>query len=462
VATSSARTVQRAHALAARYFAYLGDAEGADEQLAAVDRHPPADRLIARRRLIARAARDVLAGDEAGAADELGFLVEDGEVNPFLAAQKTVLRVLPLVYVLVPASRESWDAAELGPTFAGWRDLARALVAARGGDLGPVAGLGALEPGSVRAALPLPWVVELAAALAAVDRPEGEQLLDALGAGGHPHLAARAEVDAGARRLLATVPRPPDEPVEVRLLGPPELLRGGQREQPAGWRRERVRELLAFLVVHPATTREAVAAALWPDRDEEAAQNNLRGTLSHLLGVLQPERTGRAPSWFLRVADRAIALVGHDRLTVDVWAFEAELDEAERAERAGTPSLALVAHRRAVARWRGPFAGGATWAWAEHEAERLTARYVRAAGRAAELALAAGEAAEAEDLARAVLDLDPWSEPAYRALATAQLDLGNPSAARTTLRRCREALAELGVEPEPSTRMVERRVNPGR
>lgn len=85
--SGSSRTAQRAHALAARYTAYLGRGEDAATHLQAVDRHPPADRLIDRRRRIARAAVQVLAGDEDRAADELSFLGDGSDLDPFLTAQ---------------------------------------------------------------------------------------------------------------------------------------------------------------------------------------------------------------------------------------------------------------------------------------------------------------------------------------------------------------------------------------
>jgi DNA-binding SARP family transcriptional activator len=464
--SGSARTVQRAHTLAARYEAHLGDGEAADRHLTAVDRHPPADLVIGRRRNVARAVRLVLAGDEAAAAAELSWLVdEEGEVNEFLIVHKTVRRALPLVYVLWPTTRPVWDAADLGPTFAEWRAVAAALVAAReDGDLRPMGDLGALRAGVVRAGFPLPWLVEVAAGLAAAGRPEGRELLAAAGAVGNPFLTRLTDAGplaAGARRLVAEVPQPPADVVEIGLLGPPELRCGAEAGPPAAWRRERVRQLLAFLVLHPRTTREAVADALWPDLDADAAANNLRGTLSHLLSALQPGRKGRAPSYFVSTTEGGIVMTGADRLRIDVWELEAHLEEAAAAEHAGLPSVALASYRAAVALWRGPFAAGAAWAWAEHDVERLTSRFAAAVARAAALSLAAGEVTEAERLAALVLDLDPWSEPAHRVLATAQLDRGDRTGARRTLERCRTALGELGVEPEVATVMVERRLTLG-
>jgi DNA-binding SARP family transcriptional activator len=458
----SARSRQRGDVLFAQYFAHVGDAESADRHLAAADRLPPADRLIERRRRVSGAIRRLLDRDEAGAAEELSFLVGEGEVNQVLAVRRSLQSVLPVVYLLVPATRPIWDGAPLHGNLARWRDYARAMVAAREqGDLGPVAALGEIDVGEARAGLPLPLLVELAALLDGVGRPEGRELLAAAGAAGHGQLVALAEagpVEGHARRLLGGVPRAPEEVVEVHLLGPPELRRDGEPSTDPRWRRDRLRQVLGFLVLHPSTTRGELAAAVWPDLEPEAAANNLRVTLSQLLGLLQPDRQRREPSYFVRAEGSALTLTGRDRLRVDVWELERHLDDAQRAEQSGSASAAYAAYRAALDEWRGPLAANAPWGWAELAAEALQSRVAGAAARAAGLALGMGAAGEAERFAELALTLDLWAEPAYRALASAQSERGDRSTAHRTLARCRESLDELGVTPEPATLMLERRL----
>lgn len=463
----SLRAVQRAHALAARYQAYLGRAEDARRSLAELERHPPADRVIERRVRLARAAVAVLEGDEAAAAAELEALDGGGDSGERLVRNKTILRALPLVYVLLADTRPTFDDAVLGPSLARWRALARAVVGVRAGDLAPVRALPEeLPAGPVRSGLPLPWAVELAAALEQVGAPSGRALLVALGPAARdvlervasdPDHAARK----GAKRLVAEVPTAPAGAVTVRLLGPPELLVDGQPAAEGDWRRDRVRQLLAFLATRPGASREAVADALWPDLGADAGANNLRATLSYLLGVLEPDRRGKRASYFVAQRGRTLALTGHDHLEIDVWRFEELLAEGEAAERSGAPSVALEAYRAAAELWRGPFLAGSPAPWAEDEGERLQTRFVTAASRAAELALAAGDAGGAAALAERVLATDPWSERAYRVLATSQLHRGDRSGALATLNRALAMLDELGVEPEAATSMVVRRLRGG-
>jgi hypothetical protein len=78
--------------------------------------------------------------------------------------------------------------------------------------------------------------------------------------------------------------------------------------------------------------------------------------------------------------------------------------------------------------------------------------------RASELLTAAGRAQEAADVAAAAVKADEWAEGAYRALAAAQLAVGERRLGVATLDSCDRALAELGVEPAPATVLLRQRL----
>ena len=445
-------------AAAARIGGFLGRVDEARSFLDAALAHGiPTDEYMAARVLIAETVVAVSAGDEERACAALARTTWGPGYNWD--------RSMALPYVLGPHCRAAFDEAPLGPAYARTRELARAIADIREGrGLGRVADLPPLDPRVVRPALPLPWATLLAAAAEAVGRADARSLLTALGPGSRAWLVTYADhtdtkVRAGARRLLAEIPATPAHHVTVGLLGPGSLAFDGQPAEPTTWRRERVRELMAWLVLHPSTTREATADALWPGLGADAAANNLRTQLSGLLQALQPERRAKEASPFVTVGDRTLVLDGGEHLTVDVWELERHLEEGLAAERAGTPSLALTSYRAAADQWRGPLLAGAPTAWADDDAERLRAAFVHAAARAAELSAAAGELAEAIRLARGAIDADPWSERAFRALATAQLASGDEEGATQTLARCHAALDELGIDPEPATAMLETRLS---
>jgi LuxR family maltose regulon positive regulatory protein len=461
-ASGVAQNIVGVAADAARTAAYVGDVDVAERYVArayAANTGVTGGPIV--RLALAEAAIAIAGGDEPRAEN---VLIDVLARHPIAggAPRRAYLDALPLTYVLVPTARACWDAEDLAACFTRNRELASAIVAQRQGD-GAETDWPSLD--EIRAALPLPWAVEFAVGGAAHGRAEGRALVERLGARARPGLRALADRGSAAlattaRRLLTEIPAPPDAAVEIAVLGPLELRRGGGIVDEPAWRRERVRRLLMFLVAHPTTTRDAVSTALWEDFDDRSATNNFRVTLSHLLDVLQPARGQREPSYFVRQHGRHLALVRSEWLMVDAWEFERALDAAAAAEDAGSPSLALAKYREALHEYRGDFLADLLYEdWAIPERERLRARFSIAAVRAGELVLAAGdrEGEESSLLAERVLAVDPWSEPAYRLLAASHVARGNRSAARRALERCREALAELGAEPEPATLALERR-----
>lgn len=295
-------------------------------------------------------------------------------------------------------------------------------------------------------------------------RPAAQWLLDVIGDPARERFRDHTQhalkpVAKAAKEILASVPLPPDEPRRLRLLGPEQLLLGDVESEHDDWRRERVRSLVGFLVVHPDTTRDAVMAALWPEADEEAARRNLRSTLNLLLGVLEAQRAGGDAAYFVRADTNRIRLAGTDRLDVDVWRFDELLDEADRLEADGAPTLALDRLLQGTALYRGDLLSGIQEGeWLHIERQRLHVRFVAAAVRTAELLLAHDRIDEAIALAARTITVEPWSEPAHGILVAAHLQRGDRAAARRAMQHCHDVLDELGGPVEELTLMLERRL----
>src|SRR5207253_1933061 len=106
------------------------------------------------------------------------------------------------------------------------RAAGRALVQARLGDLRTD-----LPPEHALCFLPLPWSAELAVRLAAAGGTKlGSWLAERVGPAVHRQfreLARDPELAAGAARLLATVPTPPDHPLGIEVIGPMRVTRNG-------------------------------------------------------------------------------------------------------------------------------------------------------------------------------------------------------------------------------------------
>jgi DNA-binding SARP family transcriptional activator len=364
---------------------------------------------------------------------------------------------LPLTYVLLPETRDRWDALPLHGHYFFLRNLAVGVVAARAG--GAVTDIDVSDLNVVRAALHPQFAAELATALHAAGRSEGAALFDALGSSGREVARAMTrDGDDRAARLLAAVPAAPAQPLKISVLGPLRVEQGNVPTDPAEFRRERVRRLLAFLVSHRTVTREATCASLWPDLDDGAAVNNLRVTLSLLHRALEPARPATEPPYFVRTEDDRLRLVSVGA-EIDVDVFDAHLRAARDAERDATPSVALPHYRAALACYRGDlYCDIAEADWFQVERERYRVAYIESAVRAAQLVAAVGDIDEAEALASAALAADAWSESAAAVLVATALARGNRSAAHQRLQRCHDIATELGVEPSEETRRLQRQL----
>ena len=257
-------------------------------------------------------------------------------------------------------------------------------------------------------------------------------------------------VATAARSLALSLPAVPPYRLRIGVLGPLVLWRDGVGVEHPELRRQRVRELLCYLIVHRRARREAVGEELWPDVADPG--RNLRVTLNYLQTVLQPERDRDSKPYFLRAGGTWLELAVDDRLEIDGWLLEARLEEADAAERAGAVAAALAVYRAALPLWQGePFADVPYALWAEAERTRLRTRYVAAAIRAGELLLAASAVLEGREAAERAIIADRGAEPAYRLLARAHLANHDRSNARAALESCRGALADLAVEPDAET-----------
>ncbi|HEV7762803.1 MAG TPA: BTAD domain-containing putative transcriptional regulator, partial [Acidimicrobiales bacterium] len=419
----------------------------------------PETPLIDTHLALAEASLAIASGDEAAAAEVLAAYVDRHPVGEGLAdaAQR---RHLAMLYVLVPATRPVWDVFDLGPAWLVGRDLGRAVVAVREHGNLPSA-TPALDAGVVRSHLPPSWAAELGVAAIAAGRDDGWQLLDASWPVTRAAVAELATTGRGrtrqvARDVIGQLPAPPTARLELCLLGPVELRSDDVLVRQPAWRRERVRTLLAYLVLHGTVSRGQLAEVLWPALDPEARAANLRVTLTYLLRVLEPQRAPRDASFFVRQHGANLSLHPENWLAVDLWDFDRLCDEATEADRRGAPATALDRALQAVELWRGEPTELLSEEWILAPFEHRRRRFTSIATRAGELLLAQGAFDRAHTLAEQALALDPWLETGHRLVVATHRSAGNDLAARAALERYRAAMDELGLSPGEATLMIER------
>jgi DNA-binding SARP family transcriptional activator len=403
----------------------------------------------------------------AGVADALVALVEHGE-SEFEARFDKLLADVPLlpwpawaymsaltpIRALLPDG-DQLDGLDVGPSLRVAIDAGRAVAALRRtGDPAVATTLPWSQIDLLRVHVPVPMLCELALA-AGTQVPAAAAALEVLPHcsrwvrrfAGHPSPTVRRAATIAAKAY----PARPDEPMRITTLGrfcvecPPGL------EVPDWDRRERVRHLLAELVVRRSVGRAELAAAMWPDLAPEKAANNLRVNLHHVQQVLEPNRAPDAPPGYVQQTATDLRLSADD-VAIDTDLFDARIADALAAERRGSPSAALADYEAACELYGGDFLPGIELEAVVNERTRLRSVAHGALCRRGELILARGEPELALALAGAAQQLDEMSERAARLAIKCHLAVGSMSAARAVARQVVDVLADAGIEQDPETR----------
>jgi LuxR family maltose regulon positive regulatory protein len=409
---------------------------------------------------IVQAALAVDAGDEEKARAGLATELARHPLDQGLPAGPYRWNIA-LIYVLMPETRSEWDRTHLGPALAVARDLARAVVAVREDGHLPAEAPVLTDAAVVQAHLPRRWVAELATTAVVADRDDGRRLLEVAWPAVGAIVASLADegpapLSKNARAVMRSLRLPPAERLELLLLGPLELRRGGVPVHAPDWRRERVRSLLAYLALRGKVSRHQLVHDLWPGFDAESQDRNFRVTLTYLLRVLEPLRPPRGVSYFIRQDSTSVTLHAGEWLTVDVWDFDAACRRADEAHQRGCTAETLAHALTAVELWRGDATDLASASWAVGLLEERHIRFVAITMRAAELLFAQGNADHARLLAERVLAVDPWVESAHRTVVASYWMDGDHLAVRRAVGRYQATLHELGMPMEEAARMAGR------
>lgn len=323
----------------------------------------------------------------------------------------------------------NWYSAMLVRAFPG---LLGVLAGALGADRIPARMLAMIQHGDV----------ELAHALA-------REVLDA---GEFARLAARLPA-ATASVTAPAAPTAEGPACRVRLFG------GLDIETPAGplpdnaWRKRKGRLIFAMLVVRRGqeVAREIITDHLWPEMDDERARNNFHVVWSAMKGTLAPgtPRVKQCPY--------VTHVRGTCRMTPAVRSDLDEFDELVRAmrrgEEGGNAKAMLKAAEALIPVYRGELLPGEPYDdWFSQPREHYRHEFCDAMALASAVAIGAGDAIRALRFSRAGLAQDPWREDLYQSALTAQIAMGQRSAAVETYFMCRGKLVEdLGLDPSSET-----------
>jgi predicted ATPase/DNA-binding SARP family transcriptional activator len=230
--------------------------------------------------------------------------------------------------------------------------------------------------------------------------------------------------------------------LEIRLLGPFEVVAGGRLAEISGSKRHGLLALLALRRGRVVSVDELIDA-LWGEQLPAAPRNALQHHVARLRGALGQET--------LLAANDGYALTD---ASVDALRFEELLGEARVALREGDASRAAESIGLALGLWRGPALQGlADATWFSREARRLEALRVDALEEQFEAALALGEHREIVSALRAAVEENPFRERLWGQLMLALYRSGRQADALESFQEARGVLEEqLGLEPGPELR----------
>jgi DNA-binding SARP family transcriptional activator len=237
-----------------------------------------------------------------------------------------------------------------------------------------------------------------------------------------------------------------DAPVRasVRLVefGRCAILVDGEEVRP---RLAKSYELLAYLLTRPRhrAERDELLDALFDGRASDSTRAYLRQAVRWLRTVL--------PANGLVNEGTAVGL--GDQLAVVSESVELEHGLVEAARLQGAERLAATLSALEVVE-RGAYLPGSSSRWVEERSQRLRELSTDARYEAAELAFAAGRLELAERLANAVLDAEPFHEPAWRLTMRLAGARGDDQAVLRSYKHCDQVLAEVGAEPSATTRQL--------
>lgn len=404
---------------------------------------------------LASAALATLESDEKATA-----LLQEAFINlaPEPFPDRAYLYALPLIYILEPTRREFLDSLDLGPSHTTALAAAQALVAVRDGRGDEATTVAWGQPNLLRAHLQPPHLLELAVAASQRGVDAATSLLADLPYTTDlwPRLVDHADslvADHARRSMREHVPRPA-HPLRIHTLGPLRIDLGPDRAVGDDWnRRERVRRLLAELVVHRRASRDQIKTALWPDLDDKKGDSNLRVNLSHLLKLLEPDRGPRTLPYYVRTSGDWIELAGDVWLDVDE--FTESVARARELDDSGAPAAAMAAYEASLELFSGNYLE-------EYDtddvgaADRLRVRSlaVGACARIGELRLAKGEPLVAATSAEQALRLDPLNERAGRLRIRTFVALDDRSAAAQSAQEFSTNLAEARLPIESETQRL--------
>ena len=270
----------------------------------------------------------------------------------------------------------------------------------------------------------------------------------------HPGL----KLNPASDEVVVTSAPPPD--LEIRCLGPFELLQRGTPIPAEQFPRSKALGLLKLLALKAGTplSKDFLIEHLWPDADPQSGANRLHGVVHALRSVIEPHRAER--TWlYVRNRGELYYLDIEAPLDIDLLRYRSLLNRGLRAVHDFAPQ-SIDALEQAVALYRGELFEDEPYAeWCELDRRELAEQQVTALERLAAVLATQGEAERSLELMRRAVRLAPYREDLLVSLLDTLVHMGRPGEARAQYDEFRKILErELGAEPSRALEDFRRKV----
>ena len=235
--------------------------------------------------------------------------------------------------------------------------------------------------------------------------------------------------------------------VEIRILGPLEVLDASESHSLGG---PKQRAVLAILALHAnaVVSTEMLVDGVWGPDASERAFNAVQVYISRLRKIINDRREWRRRARCCCSAGIPAISCRSTTDALDLALFQRLAEQGTRSlPRA--PELAAARLREALALWRGPaLAEFSALPFATPEITRLEELRLAALGARVQADLALGRHAELVGELEALVALHPLHEQMHEQLMLSLYRSGRQAAALEAFRRARSVLSgELGVDP---------------
>ena len=234
--------------------------------------------------------------------------------------------------------------------------------------------------------------------------------------------------------------------LEVRLLGPIEVERGGE---PVALGGQKPRALFAALALEPrrVVSVDRIVESLWPGDPPETAAHAVQVYVSQLRKALGPVIATRPPGYVLEIEEEG----------VDTHRFARLAQEGRAALEGGDAASAEVVLREALTLWRGPALADFVYEpFAQTQIARLEELRTVVVEERIEADLVLGRHVELLPELEALVRAEPLRERPRAQLMLALYRSGRQADALAAYREARETLVEeLGIDPGPELRELE-------